>query len=35
MVEQKLELIDGEWEPKSLTYKIKTRVYDAESTWNY
>lgn len=35
MVEQKLELIDGEWEPKSLTYKIKTRVYYAESTWNY
>ena len=35
-VEQKFELIDGEWEPKSITYKAAPGgIYKAESTFNY
>ena len=34
-VEQKLELIDGEWEQKAMTFKVRTNVYEAESTFNY
>lgn len=34
-VEQKLELIDGEWEPKSITYKVRTNIYKAQETFNY
>mgnify|MGYP003112547298 FL=1 len=33
--EQKLELIDGEWEQKAMTFKVRTNVYKAESTTNY
>jgi len=36
VVEQKFELIDGEWEPKSITYKAAPGgIYKAESTFNY
>ena len=34
-VEQKLELIDGEWEQKAMTFKVRTNVYEAESTTKY
>ena len=33
--EQKLELIDGEWEQKAMTFKVRTNVYEAESTTKY
>ena len=35
VVEKKFELIDGEWEPKSITYKVRTNVYKAQETFNY
>jgi len=36
VVEQKFELIDGQWEPKSITYKAAPGgIYKAESTFNY
>ena len=35
-VEKKFELIDGQWEPKFITYKASPRgIYKAESTFNY
>ena len=35
-VEKEFELIDGEWEPKSITYKAAPGgIYKAESTFNY
>jgi hypothetical protein len=34
-VEEKLELIDGEWEPRSITYKVATNIYKAEQAFNY
>ena len=34
-VEQKMALVDECWEPKSITYKVATGVYTAESTINY
>jgi hypothetical protein len=33
--EQKLELIDGKWEQKAMTFKVRTSVYEAESTTKY
>ncbi len=33
--EQKLELIDGKWEQKAMTFKVRTNVYEAESTTKY
>lgn len=33
--QQKLELIDGEWEQKAMTFKVRTNVYEAESTTKY
>jgi hypothetical protein len=36
VVQKKFELIDGEWEPKSITYKAAPGgIYKAESTFNY
>lgn len=35
-VEKKFELIHGQWEPKSITYKAAPGgIYKAESTFNY
>lgn len=34
-VEQKFHFVDGQWEPRSITYKVRTGIYKAQETFNY